>query len=330
MMLTNIEKKYLKETLFKELQLYSSIGDKPTLFCLIKLDNLLDMMSRKELEEQTMSSVNTMDSLEHYAKWKKTFYAYVNLLDANENIYPSIESFFDSLYINGEYKFLNFNNASIQRKSFKKDKNQEEVEISDFTYYTKELLTGELSYNQSKKIYRMKKKNVMRFYSREVVDPNSFRTRSAFLTLAINDKVKEMFNNVFQAKNFKLDSMTFEEDLIEIKIHKLIKEMIKAGEEYTEKNPILRHKEIFNYEKFKVGLNDGDASMVYLTEVVKEVEDDNVFYYEYLITDNFCSGIINIHYQVGDNIVYNTINYKIKEIRFLKNRSLNIVVEECK
>ena len=326
---------YLKEKLFKSLLEFENIGEKPTLFCLITLDNLLDEFARKEYNIQSMNSYNHRYAYENHARWKQYFYTYIDLFDENESIYPNIDSFISSLYINGLYSFLNFGKVYDIHKTFKLDNNNNEIEIDIYNTYNIYKINNTddscLSKNSKEStITRMKKGNIIRFFRGEVNNPNCFNDRRTFLTLTVNDDVNKLFEETFKAKNFKFNTMVTKDNCIEFMIDKLIKEMIKAGEDYNEINPIETKRSLFEYERYAQNLNSGSDATISLTEKNKETDIEECIF-EDLITEDFKYDFsLFDKYKVGNKIKHDGKFYFIKEIYFMKNRRINFLVEKEK
>lgn len=307
-MFTDFEKKYIKESLFEELLDYQRYSFRPQLIGLIQLDNCLDDSAMHDHQLRQYSSGNTYYSVRRFKMYQKRFSQYLSLLDEDETIFPSKEQFFSSLFINRKYQFLNF-----ARQDFRDTRYIDlDGEVATISLFTPVNYETDKPYNTKRVVHtRIQKGNIVRFYDRELTTLNQFNNESCYLTLSLEDISDERFNTVFKASNFRIETAPIDEP-VEFLVDKLIKEMIKSGETYTEKNPTNKNvRELITSHYFdeerEVRIRDVNGKML--------EEEFDISIYDSL--------------RVGDVIELDN-TYEIVELKSLETPTAEIIVKEVK
>lgn len=263
-MISDFNKNFLEAEYRKQLYRIQLYGYKPSFLGLITLENCFDSTGYEGHKTSTLNG-NGYNGLETYEIYKDRFSFISKLLLERGDlpVYPSKEEFFNLLFLNGKYRFLNlaclgFNNAQYC------DDNGELDEVH--TYRQTDHEESQYSNNRSY-ITRIKKGNVIRFYNKELANIDAFDDESCYLTLSIEDTSDEEFNDIFKVSNFLPENADIKSP-IHLRVHNFILKLIEQGKIFTEKNPTLANHpnitDVNDYNKKRpIHIMDGESVIEY-------------------------------------------------------------------
>lgn len=233
-MITDFDKQFLKEEIFKDLLQRQHWFERPNLIGLTQLDNCMCETALYDFVKRELNFGNTQGAYRAFKYYQQRFAQYLSLLGEDENIYPSKELLLSQLFINGEYKFLNFSSNDISKTRY--INNGDDVTI--ITLFSVRDFDNIQHERRSESVIntRIKKGNVIRFYSKELTHEEHFNDNSCYLTLTSDGITDDEFNNTFKASNYRTETMSIQEP-VEFKVHNLIKKMVQLGKEFTQDNP---------------------------------------------------------------------------------------------
>ena len=223
--LSEINKKFLKNETFKLLVDVQKMAEKPNIIGIIQLHNCADTHGLHCINERKYLYGNMKYAYEQFNYYKSLFHEYLLLLNDDDTIYPSKDALLETLFIHGEYDFLNFTrNDERQTRRFKDDNGQ----ITTMTYFNyKENDDHDDTFIPTKTYTRIKKGDTIKFYNEKLKNKKQWNDDSCYLTLSTNRITDKDFFDTFSSKKYK---EVGQKEIMEFTIHDLILKMIVPKE----------------------------------------------------------------------------------------------------